>query len=114
MRIEVNEKVFTKVAVGNAADVDLAVKAAREAYKTSWGLKVSGYDRGRLLSKLADVIEQNIDELSAIEALDCGMSFFLDTVPGGARVCVCVYVRSSALVLKANIFCTPRCSICLG
>ena len=63
---------FTKVAVGNAQDVDLAVKAAREAFKKSWGLKVSGYERGRMLNKLADLIEENIDELSAIEALDCG------------------------------------------
>lgn len=68
----VDGKVITQVAVGNAEDIDLAVTAAREAYKKSWGLKVSGYDRGRLLSKLADIMEKNIDELAAIEALDGG------------------------------------------
>ena len=69
----VDGRVFTKVAVGNAADVDRAVQAAREAFKKSWGLKVSGYERGRLLAKFADIIEQNIDELAALEALDGGM-----------------------------------------
>jgi aldehyde dehydrogenase (NAD+) len=52
--------------------VDLAVDAARKAYKTSWGLKVPGAQRGRMLSKLADLIEQNGDEIAALEALDVG------------------------------------------
>lgn len=68
-------KVITKVAAASAKDVDAAVQAAKAAYKSSWGLKVPGFERGRLLGKLADLIEKNIDELSALEALDGGKPF---------------------------------------
>ena len=68
---------LTKVASASAKDVDIAVKAAKQAFKTSWGLKVSGYDRGRLLNKLADLLEKHADELSALEALDVGESLLL-------------------------------------
>jgi acyl-CoA reductase-like NAD-dependent aldehyde dehydrogenase len=43
-----------------------------KAYKTSWGLKCPGSVRGKLLNKLADLIEANIDEFAALEALDVG------------------------------------------
>lgn len=65
---------ITKVAGGNAKDIDVAVKAARETLKKSWGLKVPGYERGRLLNKLADLLEERIDEFAALESLDAGMS----------------------------------------
>lgn len=63
---------LTKVSSGNAKDVDRAVEAAQKAFKTSWGLKVPGNERGRLLNKLADILEKNADELAALEALDAG------------------------------------------
>jgi aldehyde dehydrogenase (NAD+) len=44
----------------------------RKAFKTSWGLKCPGVQRGKLLFKLADLIEANTDELAAIEAMDNG------------------------------------------
>ena len=66
---------FTAVAEGTAKDVDRAVSAARRAYETSWGLKVPGPRRGELLNKLADLMEQNADELAALEALDNGKTF---------------------------------------
>lgn len=43
-----------------------------QAYKTTWGLHCPGAQRGRLLNKLADLLEQHIDELAALEALDVG------------------------------------------
>ena len=43
-----------------------------QAYKTSWGLKCPGSVRGKLLSKLADLLEANADEFSALESLDVG------------------------------------------
>lgn len=70
----VTGQVITKVAGASAADVDLAVNAAKKAYKTSWGLKVPGSERGLLLSKLADLMEKHGDELSALETLDAGRS----------------------------------------
>lgn len=71
----VTGEIITKVSIGNAQDVDDAVKAAQAAFKNSWGLKVSGSERGRLLSKLADLIEKNAEEFAALEALDTGKIF---------------------------------------
>jgi acyl-CoA reductase-like NAD-dependent aldehyde dehydrogenase len=47
--------VIATVHTASAEDVDLAVKAASEAFETTWGLNVSGAERGRLLYKFADV-----------------------------------------------------------
>src|SRR5262245_23848964 len=56
-----------RVAEGDKADIDLAVKAARKAFESGpWG-KMNPADRGRLLNKLADAIEKHKDELAALE-----------------------------------------------
>ena len=44
----------------------------RKAFKTSWGLKCPGVRRGKLLYKLAELIEANADELAALEAINMG------------------------------------------
>ena len=43
-------------------DIDVAVKAARAAFKTTWGKNVTGFERSRLLNKLADLIERDQQE----------------------------------------------------
>jgi len=68
-------KVITKVSEGTEKDVDLAVKAAQNAYDTKWGLHVSGVERGKILIKIATLIERDIDEIAAVEALDNGKAF---------------------------------------
>ena len=60
-----------KVAEGDAADIDLAVKAARKALDGPWG-RMNASGRGRLLNKLADAVEAHKDELAALESLDNG------------------------------------------
>src|SRR5881227_3299407 len=65
-------EVICRVAEGDKADVDLAVKAARKAFEVGPWPKMAAADRGRLLHKLADAIEANIDELAALESLDNG------------------------------------------
>ena len=66
------EEVIAKVAEGDAADIDLAVKAAREAIENGpWG-KMDARDRGRLMNRLADLIEEEKEELAALETLDNG------------------------------------------
>jgi aldehyde dehydrogenase (NAD+) len=66
------EEVIANVAEGDAADVDLAVKAARHAFENGpWG-KMDARDRGKLMNRLADLIEEEIDELAALETLDNG------------------------------------------
>ncbi|MBD2163459.1 aldehyde dehydrogenase family protein [Calothrix membranacea FACHB-236] len=60
------------VAEADAPDVDKAVQAARAAFKGGEWPKMSATKRGELLYKLADLIEQNIDELARLETLDNG------------------------------------------
>jgi aldehyde dehydrogenase (NAD+) len=66
-------EVIAKVAEADAPDVDLAVKAARKAFhpKAPWR-RMSAAERGKLLTKLADLIEKNADELAGLESLDNG------------------------------------------
>ena len=65
-------EVICQVAEGDKADVDLAVKAARKAFTDGPWPKMNASERGRLLHKLADLIEQNQEELAALESLDNG------------------------------------------
>src|SRR3954469_2222565 len=65
-------EVICNVAEGDKADIDLAVAAARKAFESGPWPKMSAAERGRLLNKLADLIEQNADELARLESLDNG------------------------------------------
>ncbi|MCC7350910.1 MAG: aldehyde dehydrogenase family protein [Phycisphaerales bacterium] len=65
-------QVIANVAEGESVDVDKAVKAARKAFEAGPWRKMSARERGRLLYKLADLIEENKDELAALETLDNG------------------------------------------
>jgi len=62
---------FDAIARGNAADIDQAVRAARHAYEGAWG-KLSAVERGRLLMKLAQTLQDHHEELAQLEARDCG------------------------------------------
>ena len=66
------EELIANVAEGDAADIDLAVKAARKAFDTGPWRKTDARDRGRLMNKFADLIESHIDELAELETLDNG------------------------------------------
>jgi len=68
------EEVITEIAEGGAEDIDLAVKAARKAFDDHRGpwRKMDARDRGRLMNRLADLIEENAEELSELESLDNG------------------------------------------
>jgi len=63
---------IANVAEGEAPDVEKAVKAARKAFEKGPWRKMSARERGRILYKLADLIEQNKDELAKLESLDNG------------------------------------------
>src|SRR4051812_23882800 len=63
------EEEIAQVAEGDNADVELAARAARKAFESGPWRKMDARDRGRLLNKLADLIETNIDELSELETL---------------------------------------------
>jgi aldehyde dehydrogenase (NAD+) len=65
-------EVIAHVAEGEKPDVDRAVKSARRAFEAGPWKKMSARERGRILYKLADLIEKNFDELAALETLDNG------------------------------------------
>ncbi|UTD26631.1 aldehyde dehydrogenase family protein [Bradyrhizobium sp. WD16] len=64
-------QVIGAIAAGEAADVDLAVKAARRALDGAWG-RLTATERGRLLSRLGRLVEDHADELVKLEAADTG------------------------------------------
>jgi len=66
----VDGSVITKVPKSNGKDIDLAVKAAWKAAKT-W-VKTSATERSNLLFKIADRIEENLENLALVEAWDNG------------------------------------------
>ena len=68
----VTEQKIADVAEGDEADIQLAVAAARKAFDTGDWPKMDARDRGMLLFRLADLIEENIDEIAALETLDNG------------------------------------------
>jgi aldehyde dehydrogenase (NAD+) len=66
------EQVIAQVAEGDAADVDVAVRAARMAFDEGPWPRMNARERGRIMLKLCDLIEAEIDELAALESLDNG------------------------------------------
>jgi aldehyde dehydrogenase (NAD+) len=66
------EEVICDVAEGDAADVDRAVKAARRAFDDGPWRRMDARDRGALIYKLADMMEDELEELAALETLDNG------------------------------------------
>ncbi len=81
--------VICRVAEGDKADVDKAVAAARKALESKAWRNMAPAERGRLLNKLADLIEANARELAALETLDNGKPIrdsLTGDVPGTASL----------------------------
>ena len=68
----VTERPIAEVPEAGAADVDAAVAAARKAFDDGPWSRMDARDRGRLMFRLADLIEENVDELARLETLDNG------------------------------------------
>jgi acyl-CoA reductase-like NAD-dependent aldehyde dehydrogenase len=72
-------EVLTQVAEAGAAEVDAAVRAARKAFesrdKGAWSTMPAS-ERGRILWRIADLLEQNLDEVAELETLDNGKPIF--------------------------------------
>uniref|UniRef100_A0AAQ5YDV5 10-formyltetrahydrofolate dehydrogenase n=1 Tax=Amphiprion ocellaris TaxID=80972 RepID=A0AAQ5YDV5_AMPOC len=65
------------VSLAQISDVNKAVAAAKEAFEEGeWG-KMNPRDRGRLIYKLADLMEQHQEELATIESIDSGAVYTL-------------------------------------
>lgn len=67
-----NGKVFASIPASGAADVERAVQAARRAFDDGPWARMPAVERGRLLTKLSRLVEENGDELAALESRDTG------------------------------------------
>ncbi|XP_031384472.1 aldehyde dehydrogenase family 2 member C4-like [Punica granatum] len=80
-------EVIATVAEGDKEDVDVAVKAARTAFDQGPWPRMSGFQRARIMEKFADLIEQNNNELAALDCIDAGKLFMMGKlvdIPAGA------------------------------
>ena len=64
-------EVFDTLARGNAADIDKAVAAARAALSGPWS-RLTATDRGRILSKMSQIMLERVDTLALLESRDTG------------------------------------------
>jgi aldehyde dehydrogenase (NAD+) len=64
-----------QVAEAGAADVDRAVSAAQAAFNVGPWCRMWAVERSRLLHRLADLIEENAEELARLESLDNGKPY---------------------------------------
>ncbi len=68
-------EVLTHVPEAEAEDVNRAVTAARRAFDEGPWQRMSPSERGRLLWKVGDLLEQNLEEFAELESLDNGKPF---------------------------------------
>ena len=74
------EETLAEVAHGQAEDIERAVRAARKAFDddSPWR-RMNASDRGRLIWRISELIEENADELAMLESLDNGKPFSVNT-----------------------------------
>jgi len=65
-------EVLAQVAEGDKQDVDIAVKAARKAFESGPWSRMSATQRGKLIWKLGDLLEANVEQFAMLETLDNG------------------------------------------
>jgi len=84
------EELVCTVSGASAQDVDLAVAAARKAFKTTWGKNITGVDRSKLMHRLADLLERDAEELAELESLNNGkpVKFARDFDIGDSVACL--------------------------
>jgi phenylacetaldehyde dehydrogenase len=75
-------EVIAQAAAGDAADIDVAVKAARRALDGPWS-KMTPMERTRLMLKLADLLETKAEEFAFLETHDVGQPLWLSRASAG-------------------------------
>nr|WP_286927350.1 aldehyde dehydrogenase family protein [Flavobacterium sp. UBA4197] len=94
----IDGKVFAKAARSTKEDVDLALDAAHEAFKT-WGKSSPAY-RSLVLNKIADVMEANLEYLATVETIDNGKAV-RETLAADLPLCI-DHFRYFAGVIRAE------------
>ncbi|WP_018681473.1 5-carboxymethyl-2-hydroxymuconate semialdehyde dehydrogenase [Actinokineospora enzanensis] len=69
----VTNEVYGRVAAGDAADIDLAVAAAKRAFTDGPWPRLSARERAKILNKIADGIEVRAERLAELETFDTGL-----------------------------------------
>jgi phenylacetaldehyde dehydrogenase len=62
-------EILAQVAEGDRQDIDLAVKAARKAFDSGPWSRITASDRGKLVWKLADLLEEHLEEFATLDTL---------------------------------------------
>ena len=97
-------------------DVDKAVRAARKAFDEGPWPRMTAKQRGRILQKFADLMEQHADELAALEslvrrrmlrraALRCAVLWLGRSWRGGVAAAACLW-RADVLPAAEGLACT--------
>jgi aldehyde dehydrogenase (NAD+) len=104
-----------QVAEADAGDVDNAVKAARTAFEGPWR-KMHASERGRLLHRLADLIEKNADQLARLESIDNGKPLSVAKAVDVAKTIACYRyfagwadkVQGKTIPIDGDFFCYTK------
>ncbi len=110
------EEVICHVSEADADDVDRAVRAAREAFERGPWRKAPASERGRLLHRLADLIENHADELARLESLDNGKPYSVARAADVPKAAACYRyfagwadkVQGRTIPIKGDYFCYTR------
>jgi aldehyde dehydrogenase (NAD+) len=105
-----------QVAEADAADVDKAVTAARAAFEQGPWKKMRASERGRLLHRLADLIEKDSETLARLETLDNGKPLHVAKAVDVAKTIACYRyfagwadkVQGKTIPIDGDFFCYTR------
>ena len=105
-----------QIAEADAADVEKAVKAARAAFEHGPWRKTLASERGRMLNRLADLIEKHADELAMLESLDNGKPVSVAKAVDVAATVACYRyfagwtdkVHGKTIPIDGDFFCYTR------
>ncbi len=105
-----------QVAEADAADVDRAVRAARQAFEKGAWRRMSAAERGNLLNKLAGLIENNAEELARLESLDNGKPYNVALTADLPLTVACYRyyagwadkIQGKTIPVSGNYFCYTR------
>jgi aldehyde dehydrogenase (NAD+) len=104
-----------QVAEADAGDVDNAVRAARTAFEGPWR-KMHASERGRMLHRLADLIEKNADQLALLESVDNGKPVSVAKAVDVAKTVACYRyfagwadkVQGKTIPIDGDFFCYTK------
>jgi acyl-CoA reductase-like NAD-dependent aldehyde dehydrogenase len=92
---------LAKVGAAGAADVDAAVKVARRAFGDPSWAKMPASERGRVLWRIADLIEKNAEELATIETLNQGKTL-REATRGDLPPCIDIFRYYAGFTTKIH------------